>query len=397
MNVPIRRRIASAIERKIGQLIDFTLQKEILFLILPKMICMGIKHAFFNKRFIGIRIAELLMFFGFCLFWAFAYHIAITINSRAWNEGETSIFDFAEFMDTVGVDYIIKAILTYPIWWLLIRRLKNWKNFNKILLHVLLLPGFVLIWQQIYYAVSEILGFGHLYGVARVWDIYIPALFYALQFGIIHSYNYYLDNQKKLKLEGELRTAALKSELSALKAQLNPHFLYNIFNTISASVPAKNEKTRRLIAELSDLFRYQLKASQVDKVTLREELEFVSKYLDLEKERFQERLRIDIDVDPGILNEKVPPMLLQPLVENSVKHGLSSLIEGGEVSIVIKKKDEKLSFEITDTGVGIKDKNRVFEKGIGLTNTRLRLEKMYQSTLHITDNEPQGLKISFAI
>ncbi|WP_353779436.1 histidine kinase [Winogradskyella sp. 3972H.M.0a.05] len=352
---------------------------------------------FLKKRILGIQSGELIAFLGFYLFWAFAYHTAITINSRAWSKGEVSLLDFGEFMDTVGLDYILKALLTFPIWWLLIRRLKGWKNIKKISLHFIFLPAFVLIWQQLYYWISEIVGFGHLNGVARVWDIYIPALFYTLQFGIIHSYNYYLDNQRKIRLEGELRTAALKSEISALKAQLNPHFLYNIFNTISASVPAKNERTRHLIAELSDLFRYQLKASQVEKVPLREELEFVNKYLALEKERFQERLEIDIDVDDSILNELVPPMLLQPLVENSVKHGLSSLIEGGKISISIQKKGDQLAFEIADTGVGIKDKTNAFDKGIGLTNTRLRLEKMYKTTLQLSDNTPKGLKINFAI
>ncbi|WP_111683904.1 sensor histidine kinase [Winogradskyella tangerina] len=352
---------------------------------------------FHQKRFLGIKIGELGLFIAFYLFWAFAYHCAITFNSRSWIEGEVSLFDLTRFFDTVGLDYIIKAILTYPIWWLLIKKLKHWKYAKKILLHLILLPAFVLVWQQIYYFVCEWIGFGHLSGPASAWDIYIPALFYALQFGIIHSYNYYIENQQKIRLEGELRTVALKSELSALKAQLNPHFLYNIFNTISASVPPQNEKTRRLIAELSDLFRYQLKASQVEKVPLYEELEFVNKYLDLEKERFQERLEVEVTVEPNLMNEMIPPMLLQPLVENSIKHGLSSLIEGGNISINIFKKNEKLHFEISDTGVGIKDKDAVFEQGIGLTNTKLRLEKMYQSTLNLSDNLPKGLKISFAI
>lgn len=352
---------------------------------------------FYKKRFLGIKIEELVIFIVFYLFWAFAYHCAITFNSRAWNEGEVSLFDLSRFMDSVGLDYILKAILTYPFWWLLIRKLKHWNYNKKILLHFILLPTFVIGWQQLYYFTSELVGYGHLQGPASAWDIYIPALFYTLQFGIIHSYNYYLENQQKIRLEGELKTAALKSELSALKAQLNPHFLYNIFNTISASVPPENEKTRHLIAELSDLFRYQLKASQVEKVPLREELGFVNKYLDLEKERFQERLTVEVNVDENLKSEMVPPMLLQPLVENSIKHGLASLIEGGKISISIFKKNDKLHFEIADTGVGIKDKNSVFEQGIGLTNTKLRLEKMYQSTLSLSDNLPQGLKISFTI
>jgi len=349
------------------------------------------------KRILGIKVSELMAFIGFYLFWSFFYHLAISINSRAWVEGETTFLNLGGFMDTVGFDYIIKAIITYPIWFLLFKKLKHWNTRDRLLLHLVLLPAFVLGWQQIYYVFMEWIGHGHLRGPASAWDIYIPALFYALQFGVFHTYNYHLENQRKLKLEGELRTAALKSELSAIKAQLNPHFLYNVFNTISASVPAKNEKTRKMIAELSDLFRYQLRASQVEKVPLHEELEFVNKYLELEKERFEDRLNIQFDVDKEVMNEMIPPMLLQPLVENSIKHGLSSLIEGGSITISIHKRNEKLFFEISDTGIGVKDKDAVFDKGIGLTNTKLRLEKLYQSTLKLSDNSPRGLKISFEI
>jgi len=190
---------------------------------------------------------------------------------------------------------------------------------------------------------------------------------------------------------------ALKSELSALKAQLNPHFLYNVFNTISASVPAEQEGTRELIAKLSDLFRYQLKATKTELIPLHEELEFVEKYLDLEKARFEDRLEIIVDVPQSIRKEKVPPMILQPLVENSLRHGLSSLIEGGEICIRIKKVADKIQFEVSDTGIGVADKSKLFDVGIGLTNTKLRLEKMYGSEMKISDNYPQGLKIEFSI
>lgn len=358
----------------------------------------SMKTAKKSKRIFGIKRNEIIAFLLFYFFFATFYRVTLWINSAAWDAEREPLFNFISYMDAVGIDYILKAFVTLPIWWLLFRKLKHLSNTYRILLHILLLPAFVLVWQQLYYVVCEWIGFGHLGGSAKIWDIYIPALFYVLQFGIMHSYNYYLDNQRKIKLEGELRNAALKSELSALKAQLNPHFLYNVFNTISASVPAENERTRRMIAELSDLFRYQLKASQVEKVPLYEELEFVNKYLELEKERFQERLDIQIDVDKDIMNELIPPMLLQPLVENSIKHGLSSLIEGGSVLIKIKKsEDGKLYFEISDTGVGVKDKTSIFDKGIGLTNTKLRLEKLYQTPLNISDNTPRGLTISFEI
>lgn len=354
--------------------------------------------SFFKRSIFGVRVGELLAFIAFYVFMAVFYYITLWVNRQGYSDVKDKLFeDLIIFFDDSGLDYILKFIITIPIWYLLFKALKHWSLSKRLLLHVILMPTFVIVWQQSYYYIADAIKFYHLQGTGKIWDIYIPALFYILQFGILHAYNYYRENQKKIIIEGELRNAALKSELSAIKAQLNPHFLYNIFNTISASVPAENEKTRHLIAELSDLFRYQLKASQVELVTIKEELGFVEKYLDLEKERFQERLKINIDVDESIMEELIPPMLLQPLVENSIKHGLSSLIEGGSISITIHKKNDKLAFEISDSGIGIKNKAQVFEKGIGLTNTRLRLEKMYKTTLKIADNKPQGLKISFEL
>ncbi|MEM7485546.1 MAG: histidine kinase [Bacteroidota bacterium] len=341
----------------------------------------------------GITRKELLMVFLFYTISAFSYHFAVwtaTINRRM-------LLSLTAFIDGGGLQYGIFFLLTVPIWWLVFVKLKKHKLWKRLLIHIFFLPIFIFIARQLYYMACESLGWYHLEGSGQVWDLYIPALFYLTQFGIFHAYEHYKENQQKVILEGELRQAALKSELAAIKAQLNPHFLYNVFNTINASVPPENEKTRNMIAQLSDLFRYQLQASKKELVTLKEELDFVRKYLDLEKERFKERLHIDIKVSNDLMGEKIPPMLLQPLVENSVKHGLSSIIEGGTISIYIFKEGGKLKFEISDTGIGIKDKQRVFGQGVGLTNTKLRLQKMYKSQLELVDNTPKGLTIKFAI
>lgn len=189
----------------------------------------------------------------------------------------------------------------------------------------------------------------------------------------------------------------MRSELAAIRAQLNPHFLYNVFNTISASVPPEQEETRELIAQLSDLFRYQLKASRVERLPLADELEFVEKYLALERARFEDRLEVEIDVPLALRQRLIPPMILQPLVENAIKHGIAEQIRGGKVSIRIWESKEGLAFEVTDTGVGLADKEAAFQKGVGLSNTQLRLEKLYNSSLQLSDNEPTGLRVQFCI
>ena len=355
------------------------------------------KDSFWNKRIAGIKYWEIIFVLCFYLFFAISYHTTLYFNRRGYEGSEGQLFDLLTFMSNGGLDYFVKLILTVPIWWLVFRTFRHLSLRKRLALHLIGLPLFPLLFQQIYYATTEYLGWGHLQGSGQVWDIYIPGLFYLLQFGIFHAYEYYHDNQKSIKLKSTLREAATKSELAALKAQINPHFLYNVFNTISASVPVEQEKTRELIAKLSDLFRYQLKASRADKVTLGEELNFVEKYLSLEQARFEDRLKIIIDVPDHLRDEMVPPMILQPLVENSVKHGISSLIDGGEISIEVKKVNSKLSFKISDTGKGVKDKSRMYDNGIGLNNTKLRLEKQYGSEMKISDNMPRGLKIEFQI
>jgi signal transduction histidine kinase len=346
----------------------------------------------------NIKRKEVLIIFLFYLFFSFLYRIVLWFNIGSYaKEGFWGWINLRDYWYMAGMQYAFYFLSSICIWFLVVKLLKNKSSSLQMVVVFLLVPITVYFVREWRYEFLDSIGIFHLIGTGSVWDWYIPTLFMWVQFGVFFAYKYFIDNQKKIKLEGELKQIALKSELSALKAQLNPHFLYNVFNTISASVPAENEKTRSLIAELSDLFRYQLKASQVEKVALKEELEFVKKYLQLEKERFEDRLKISFIVDDAILQEKVPPMLLQPLVENSIKHGIASLIEGGEISIKIQKKEEKLIFEIADTGIGIKDKNAVFEKGIGLTNTKLRLEKMYNSVLTLEDNLPKGLKISFEI
>ncbi|MEM8583747.1 MAG: histidine kinase [Bacteroidota bacterium] len=266
------------------------------------------------------------------------------------------------------------------------------------MLHLIGLPFFIFIAKDVYYFVEDQFEtFYHLNGRGSIWDVYIPGLLYMVQFGIFHAYAYFRDNQKKLLVEGELRQAALKSELNAIKAQLNPHFLYNVFNTINASLPPEQEDTRHMIAKLSDLFRYQLRASRQDLVPLADELEFVENYLDLEKRRFGDRLTVSIQVAKDLRTEPIPPMILQPIVENAVKHGLSGLVEGGELDISIFRKDGKLFFRVSDTGVGVADKSKLLEKGVGLSNTQIRLQKMYQSGLQFNDNQPKGLTVQFAL
>lgn len=347
--------------------------------------------------FFKLTYRELMVFVGAYFLSSILYRLSIWISYQGYNREDAPLFSLKAWFDSVGLHHLMMMGVAIVIWVLLFRVFSTWKLWQRLITHIFFLPLFILVAHRGYYWVCDQLGIWHFDNSGQVWDIYIPMLMYFIQFGIFHAYEYYLISQRKLKDELELRNTALKSELVALKAQLNPHFLYNIFNTINASVPPEMEETREMIADLSDLFRYQLKASIEDEVPLRDEIDFVKQYLELEKKRFEDRLELAFDIAPQLMDKKVPPMLIQPLVENSIKHGISSLLGGGKLSVKVEEKNGSLKFEISDTGVGIKDKSKVFEQGVGLSNTKLRLEKMYNAKLVLEDNLPQGLIVSFEI
>lgn len=334
---------------------------------------------------------EMLLVVGLYMVFAIFYYLAIW-----WASGSDDGASYYTYQ--VMLDYPLKGLITFPIWWLMFRTLAHWKLGSKLLLHILILPAFVKGWQQLYYFICEVVGLGHLGGSGEWWDIYIPALFYVLQFGIFHTYDYYQKIQAAHEREMELKQTALQSELTALKAQLNPHFLYNTFNTISASVPAEQEYTRELIADLADLFRYQLWASNQEVVPLKVEVDFVKKYLKLEQARYGNRLEVTFDVEERTEDAPVIPMLLQPLVENAIRHGISPLVDGGKIEVKVSETNRQVRLQVKDTGVGFsKTAPHANGHGIGLKNTRRRLQLRYGADLHIQPNQPQGTDITLTI
>ena len=336
-------------------------------------------------RILQREIALLLVFYSFM---AIIYYIALVIDTNWYNH-----------YLMVSINHILKAIITIPIWWLLFRYLANLPVWQRVPIHLLTLPLFTLIWIKLHYTICDHLDLRRAEGTRVVWEYYITALFYIVQFGLFHLYEYYKKLQQQLLIATQLEKLNLQSELSALKAQLNPHFLYNVFNTINAAIPTTAKPAREMINKLSDLFRYQLKASREELVTVKEELEFVEKYLDLERERFGERLSFEIDIEDDSLEEKIPPMLIQPIVENAIKHGISPLIEGGEIYLQVHPMDDSLKVTISDTGTGIGDltKRKLLKNVVGLSNTDERLNKMYGKGLELSANDPRGLIVEFII
>ena len=212
----------------------------------------------------------------------------------------------------------------------------------------------------------------------------------------------------QIEQEKVLRSTALanQAQLSMLRYQLNPHFLFNTLNAISTLVLAKaTQQANEMLTKLSKFLRYSLDHSPLDRVTLAHELETSQLYLDIEKVRFADRLRLQFDIGADVGEAQVPTLLLQPIIENSIKHGISRAEDGGTIAIVAKKEEgDRLLIEITDDGPGVSDKEisgQVFQpsKGVGISNIRNRLQEIYGENheLRFTNAEPHGLKVTVLI
>jgi two-component system, LytTR family, sensor kinase len=177
----------------------------------------------------------------------------------------------------------------------------------------------------------------------------------------------------------EAQTAQLQAQLAdarldALRMQINPHFLFNTLHAISALVERDPSGVRRMIARLSELLRHTVDSHGADEVTVRDELEFLRRYLDIMEVRFQGRLTIKMTIDPEAADALVPNLILQPIVENALEHGVSRSTGAGSVEIAVRRAGARLILSVCDNGPGVPEQPR---PGIGLKNTRARLEQLY--------------------
>jgi signal transduction histidine kinase len=175
------------------------------------------------------------------------------------------------------------------------------------------------------------------------------------------------------QLEGQLA----KAHLQTLKSQLQPHFLFNTMHSISSLMLTDVQAADRMMTRLGDLLRMSLESAGTQITILSRELEFVNCYLEIEKVRFAERLHVTLDIAPETLDATVPHLLLQPLVDNAVKHGISKLPAGGEIQITVSAQDGELQLEIRDNGPGFGKEGPFPASGLGLRITRERLESLY--------------------
>ena len=188
------------------------------------------------------------------------------------------------------------------------------------------------------------------------------------------------------------------SELSALRAQINPHFLFNSLNSIAALIRISPSEAEAVTEDLADVFRYTLRASETPLVCLKDELEIINLYLNIEQARFKERLQVKINVPEDLLNVSVPVLTLQPLVENAIKHGVSKKEGNHIVRVTAHSSDDLLVLKISDTGPGFPHNNfeKMLEKGTGLSNVFQRLRLHFGESVDGALSE-DGLILRFPI
>jgi two-component system LytT family sensor kinase len=235
------------------------------------------------------------------------------------------------------------------------------------------------------------------------WDL----LIYAVIAGVSISRDYAAQVRERdqhahlLALEAaDLERRLIESRLQSLRAQLHPHFLFNALNTISAFTETAPQKARRLMGQLGDLLRASLTHASRPLVTLGEELTFLDDYLAIESARFEGRITVSVQADDDLLDVMVPSFLLQPLVENAIRHGVASRLSGGHVDITARRNGSTLELRVRDNGLGLADDwRRRRDSGVGLTNVSSRLEHLYGKGEHmrVTSVSSGGVEVQLEL
>ena len=192
---------------------------------------------------------------------------------------------------------------------------------------------------------------------------------------VAHALYYYRGLREKEAQTARLSAQLAQAQLQALKMQIHPHFLFNTLNSIAALLHKDVEAADKMIARLGDFLRLTLQSSNAQLVDFDQELDFLKCYLDIEHIRFQDRLTVEMDIDPHALTAVVPNLILQPIVENAVRHGVATQTYPGYIAIRARRENGRLIMQVEDNGAGLKSDSS--GSGIGLSNTRARLEQFY--------------------
>jgi two-component system LytT family sensor kinase len=242
------------------------------------------------------------------------------------------------------------------------------------------------------------------YGDLLLKKFYNQLLASVILYGCILLVGYLLESRERLAREqteaARLNEQLSKAQLSALRQQIEPHFLFNTLNAVAGLIrEGRNDAAVNMIAGLSDLLRRVVDDSHRQEVPLGEELEFLQRYLDIQKARFAERLQLRVEVPGELCRARVPSLILQPIVENAVKHGIAKRAQGGAIEISAARTNGVLTVSVYNDGPTLPEDWERNKAGIGISNVRTRLESLYGNAfeLKMRNEESQGVKVSVSV
>lgn len=304
-----------------------------------------------------------------------------------------------------GFESTTLALFSVPVWWITVRRMDGMHWGWILSAHLFLAPLYAWGTLETYLGLMRLsTGEAVVSEIAAQyqWIFFSHFTLYVAQFAIYHTVRSVQRLRLKEQQAAELMVLARERELEALKAQINPHFLFNTLNSISATVKTNPDEAREMISELAHLLRYALDSAKNDWVTLQDEVTFAQAYLTLESHRFSDRLQVDYEVDADALDTPVPPMVLQPLIENAIKHGIALSETGGTITLRVHQANEHVQVHVEDTGAGLEgNENPLAEntEGLGLANTNARLTQTYgsEAVLHTNADGSHGFEVWFNI
>jgi signal transduction histidine kinase len=297
-------------------------------------------------------------------------------------------------------DWYVFAILAPPVAWLGRRVRLEWPlRARHVLVHLsacgafmlayLLIRAWVQIWLQRLGHRPE--AFLTVFEWALVKTLPHSLLIYWAVVATQHVVAYQQRARDRERRAAELEQRLTAARLQALQMQLNPHFLFNTLNAISSLMHKDVDAADRMLVRLSELLRCALDSRDCQEVALREELAFLERYLEIEQTRFGPRLVIERSVDEGVLNARVPNLLLQPLVENAIKHGVERQRRPGIVRLSAQRQENEIVLTVRDNGPGLNPTDHSGRgHGIGLSNTRRRLEQLYGAAQQLLMREAEG-------
>ncbi len=310
-------------------------------------------------------------------FWVLFYIILFRIQTgRSWG---------ATIISAATTNYTF-AVLSIAIWYIC-----RGIPFGKIhfvpllLIHFILANVFSALWLLIIYGSWYLQVGDEMFTVVPLreiigWQYLLGVIIYLLNAGIFYMLIYYRQFREKELAEKELKILSRDAELQALKMQIHPHFLFNALNSINALIKEQPDLARKMMGKLSDLLRFSLETREKPLIPLKEEIDLMHQYLEIEKVRFSDRIVIEEQIEPGLETWRVPAMILQPLLENSVRHGIAARRGNGWIRINIDSNDDLLRITVANSVAsgGSKQNDGAGSTGTGLENIRQRLHLLYQ-------------------